>query len=96
MKLGKVHEAEQQLDFLSAVQESGGRHPQLLLLSAMLAAKKGSSESKTVSMLLQTATEHMAAVGNQFPTVAASTDVRKGYTPEYYVAFNPDLGKTTW
>nr|XP_006812059.1 PREDICTED: tetratricopeptide repeat protein 21B-like [Saccoglossus kowalevskii] len=76
---GHLDDAEQQLDFLNAIQQSIGKSSELLYLSAVLARKRGKSGDDTVQLLNDCTETHFGSLkGLPLGMV-------------YYQQFNPDF-----
>ncbi|XP_072020597.1 tetratricopeptide repeat protein 21B-like isoform X2 [Amphiura filiformis] len=76
---GQLGDAEQQLEFLSEIQESIGKSPDILYLRAVLSRKKGKSSEETVALLNEASQTHFAEL--------------KGLPlgSQYFTQMNPDF-----
>jgi len=79
LMMGKVDEAEQQLEFLNEIQASMGKSAELLFLSALLAWRKRGDLEESIKNL-ELAITHM---------VESTKDIVASF--EYYAVFNPQL-----
>ncbi|XP_065054055.1 tetratricopeptide repeat protein 21B-like isoform X1 [Rhopilema esculentum] len=60
---GALDDAEQQLEFLSEIQESIGKSTDILFLSALLALKRGKPAEEVIKLLEQSMESHFGSLG---------------------------------
>eukprot|EP00668_Euglena_longa_P004314 GGOE01005062.1.p1 GENE.GGOE01005062.1~~GGOE01005062.1.p1 ORF type:complete len:1337 (-),score=400.50 GGOE01005062.1:270-3734(-) len=77
--MGKLDEAEQQLDFLNEIQASMGKNAELLFLGALLTWRKKGDRDDSVRMLDNTVQQLIESTKEMVP----------GF--EYYAVFNPQF-----